>query len=589
MRLIAFLIAVAGPYLLNEIVLPNTSHPNQIFAVFGWGLALFALPAPAAGQALLRRMWPLQAALGLVCAGCVLSMTIGGVPSSPGLAMLVMQLMAMLLVLHGASLGNGQPEAAFRWFAIAMVVGGACGAVIGAVQIFDPVEIGNRFFAALVYPGRAVGNIGQPNQFADTQIWALAAIVPLLPSDDRRDTRARLLRVGLYAIGVLLLLGAILSASRMSAVGIVMLAAWGVFDRALPKSTRIALVASVAVAGAMWWGLDLWAHGNAQVADLGHRPGSDISSSRFRLWQQSLVLVSNQPWLGVGWGQYSFAWALTPLGGRPPHFDDNAHNLPLHLAVELGVPAALLITALLVFALVRATRNVRRIPGDSGIAARSALLMVLYIGVHSLFEFPLWFTYFLFPAAWLWGLTLGWKTSIAAEAPPAAAVDVPAPAGRSGAMAPMAPERAWRIGGLLMAASGAVAWLSYMTIVDVYQPNYQGPTPMAERLGRAEQSPLFRNYADRMLALQAASPVEVLPYIQRAFRANPNSAVMFVFMNALELHGDEDKARFVAARLREFKFDRAAPFFAPCDDPAVVTKPFQCLPPSHDMTWRDLR
>ena len=89
MRLIAFLIAVAGPFLLNEVVLPNTSHPNQIFAVFGWGLVLCAAPAQRAGVDSLRALRPLLLALGLVCVGCVWSMAIGGVPTSPGVAMLV--------------------------------------------------------------------------------------------------------------------------------------------------------------------------------------------------------------------------------------------------------------------------------------------------------------------------------------------------------------------------------------------------------------------------------------------------------------------------------------------------------------------
>ena len=79
-----------------------------------------------------------------------------------------------------------------------------------------------------------------------------------------------------------------------------------------------------------------------------------------------------------------------------------------------------------------------------------------------------------------------------------------------------------------------------------------------------------------------------MPYIERAVRANPNGGVIFVWMNALELNGEHDKARYVAARLREFKLSGPAPFYAPCDDPAVIDKPFQCLPPSRKMTWRDL-
>ncbi len=582
MPLIAFLIAVAGPFLLNEMVLPNTSHPNQILAVFGWGLVLCAVPAQRASAGALRDLRPLLLALALLCVGCVLSMTTGGVPSSPGLAMLAMQLMAAGLAWHGASIATARPEAVLRPFAIALVVAGVCGAVAGIVQIFAPVGVDNHFIAALVYPGRAVGNLGQPNHFADTQIWALAALVALMPSASAQDLRARILRVGLYAIGVLLLLGVILSASRIGMVGIAMLGAWGAFDRTLPKQTRIALVAAVAVAVLLWWGVDLWSQGDAKVADLGQRPGSDISSSRFRVWSHALTMIAQQPLLGVGWGQYGFASVMTPMPDHTPRFDDNAHDLPLQLAVELGVPMALAILALLAGALWLSIRNVRRLSGHSAIVARCVLLMILYIGVHSLLEFPLWYTYFLFPTAWLWGLTLGWS---ATPAPlPSAPVATQAPSKPSSSMPP---ERAWRVGGLLMAASGAVAWLSYLTIVDAYRPNFQG-APMAERVGRAEESPLFRNYADRMVALQAQSPVEVLPYIERAVRANPNGGVIFVWMNALELNGEHDKARYVAARLREFKLSGPAPFFAPCDDPAVIDKPFQCLPPARSMTWRDL-
>ena len=583
MPLIAFLIAVAGPLLLNEAVLPNTSHPNQIFAVFGWGLVLFAAPAQRAGVDVLRALRPLLLALALVCVGCVLSMATGGVPTSPGWAMLAMQLMAAALALHGASIACVRPEAVFRAFAIALVVAGVLGALIGILQIFTHVELGNPVIAALVDAGRAVGNLGQPNQFADTQVWALAALVPLLPSVSAQDLRARMLRVGLLAIGVLLLFGVILSASRTGMVGIAMLAAWGIFDRSLPRQTRIALVASVAVAALLWWGMSLWAQGDVKAADLGHRPG-DFSTVRFLLWKHSMMLIAQQPLLGVGWGQYAFATALTPMSDRVPRFDDHAHNLPLQLAVELGVPMALAIVALLVAALWLAIRNVRRLPGHAGIAGRSVVLMILYMGVHSMVEYPLWYTYFLFPTAWLWGLALGWSvtpvtvqaTSVAADAQPRQFASMP-------------PDRAWRVGGALMAVSGAVAWLSYLTIVDAYQPNYRGPTPMAERIGRAEASPLFRNYADRMVALQAESPAEVLPYIQRAVRANPNGAVMFAWINGLELSGKDDEARYVAARLREFKLTGPAPFYAPCDDPAVTEKPFQCLPPKRAMTWRDFK
>jgi hypothetical protein len=57
-----------------------------------------------------------------------------------------------------------------------------------------------------------------------------------------------------------------------------------------------------------------------------------------------LHLIAQQPWLGWGWGELSFAHYVTLYDGpRFVEILDNAHNLPLHLAVELGIPAAVLI------------------------------------------------------------------------------------------------------------------------------------------------------------------------------------------------------------------------------------------------------
>ncbi|HRD98830.1 MAG TPA: Wzy polymerase domain-containing protein, partial [Rubrivivax sp.] len=48
-------------------------------------------------------------------------------------------------------------------------------------------------------------------------------------------------------------------------------------------------------------------------------------------------------------------------------------------------------------------------PGTAGrsVAGRTAFAMVLLIGLHSLLEYPLWYAYFLLPAAWAWGFALG--------------------------------------------------------------------------------------------------------------------------------------------------------------------------------------
>src|SRR3569833_2329770 len=43
----------------------------------------------------------------------------------------------------------------------------------------------------------------------------------------------------------------------------------------------------------------------------------------------------------------------------------------------------------------------------AGHGARAAWVMVVLIAIHSLDEYPLWYAYFLLPAAWAWGFALG--------------------------------------------------------------------------------------------------------------------------------------------------------------------------------------
>ncbi|MBV8605785.1 MAG: hypothetical protein JO224_13945, partial [Pelomonas sp.] len=62
---------------------------------------------------------------------------------------------------------------------------------------------------------------------------------------------------------------------------------------------------------------------------------------------------------------------------------------------------------------------------------------------------------------------------------------------------------------------------------------------------------------------------------------------------ARSLHavGDDDRARYVVARLREFKPSGAeADWLAECDDLAAgAPRPFQCDAPQRDYAWRELR
>jgi O-antigen ligase len=579
MRLIAFLVAIGGGFLLNTELPPMVQHPNQILAVFGWGVVLCLMPAPALGRATLRSALPVLAALLLVTLACATAFATGLYPKSPTIPTLALLAMAMLLVLHGAGWGAIDDGRAFRSFALALVLTCIASALIAIVQFVDPDRPDSFFIARSTYPGRSTGNIAQPNHLADALLWGLAALVPLV--EWRRHSRASV--VALLLVGVLLLEGAVLSGSRTGFVAIGLLAAWGLIDRALPRAARLALMASPLVTLLLWLVTQAVASMAHLTLDIARSNVGDLTSFRGEIWHNALAIIAGQPWTGVGWGQFNFVWTLTPIAFRPAGFVDNAHNLVLQLAAELGIPLAALILGLLVFAAWKGVAGIRRVPGPAGIGARSAAAMVVIVGLHSMLEFPLWYAYFLLPAAWAWGYAMG--VAGRAAAPAQAASAAIADRGEAPATS-LEPVRLWRVLGLLMVAAGASAWFDYRNITAIYVPGHDAP-PLAERVARGEASPLFSRHAEYTHAIVMRPASAAWPEIQRSSHVLLDARLMFALASALEQRGEIEKARYVTDRMREFHRKDTDAFFAPCNDPAITPKPFQCTPASGHLTWHD--
>ena len=575
MRLFAFLVAVAAAVLVNRPFPPITTMANQLTAIFGWGLVLLLAPAPVLQRSTVRAASPLLVFFAMAGAGCAIAIVTGAEPSSPGVGILGIIALAAAVMLHGASAGAAGGERWFRPFAIALVVGGVGCALIAMMQVFAYHAIDNDWIALPVRVGRPGGNLGQPNHFADVMLWGIIAVVPLARAwQDRAGSR--LARMGWGLAALLMLLGVVLTGSRTALLSLVLLAAWGIADRQLSRPLRLGLLSLPFVAAALLWTVGAWSKMHAVTVVLMDRSdATDLTSFRGEIWRSALTLIHQQPWLGVGWGQFNFAWSLTPSFSRAAGLVDNAHNLALQLAVELGVPAALAMMGLLLFALVRSVGRVWRLAGDSGLAARSALVIVLVMGLHSMLEFPLWFLYMLLPTAWAFGIAVGTATASGTAV-------------ASGSDAAPAPSRNWRAVGLLMVVLAPSAWIDYLNIVDLFLPRSTS-LPLAQRIARAQASPLFSNQADYVAFTDLPPDAGTLALIERSSHVLLNGRLMYAWANALNEQGQVDKARYMAARLREFNLSGPKPWFAACDDPAVTAKPFQCLPPEHLVTWRDFR
>jgi O-antigen ligase len=578
--------AVAVPTLIAWNVPPSATFFNQAAAYIGWGAFLLVL-----ATAVPRGIWPhsrgslaLLAAL-VLCALSALAAPLVAVPWTLALSSTGTIVSAVLVVAVAASVRRaGKAGPAFRVFCIALAIAGVASALIGLVQVFAPRLPDGDWISLAANVGRATGNLRQANHMSSLMLWSLVAVVWLGEADVlERRVAAALAVVFLYVV--------VLSASRTGALGTLTLAGWGLLDRRLSRGARAVLVLAPVLYFAMWWGTGLWAESTHQ-AFAGQTRFSDsgnFSSNRFGIWSNALALIASHPWLGVGFGDFNFAWTLTPFPGRPSEFFDHTHNLVLNLAVEMGIPLALLVVGLLVYSLWQALRNAiddgRREGESSFPIQRAAFVIVFLVAVHSMLEYPLWYSYFLLPTAFAFGICL--------ERPLASNARLRADDAARNVTRP------YVLAAMFLILGGTLAVYDYMRVVVIFQPPVDAG-PLDRRIALGRRSILFGHHADYAAATIAEHPAKVMIAFTRAPHYLLDTRLMAAWAKAFEERGEHDKARWIAARLREFRNENAQEFFAPCNaapaanaaapaSAAAPKMPFQCTPPARSFRFEDFR
>jgi len=564
------MLAACAPSLLAYNLSPSPTFLNQALAIALWGLFV-AATAPRAGSDW-RGAGPLKAALLLVLAGVCWSWS-RALPSSIALSALGVLLAALVMVSGGAAVqSRPDPRAVFTAFCIGWALAGVFNVAIALVQVFAPDWADGQWIARSGIPGRAVGNLRQPNHLSSLLLWSAIAVVALVELS-RGGRFERLLRVAGSLLFAALVFAVVLTASRTGLVGVLLLMLWGLLDRRLARSTRWLLLAAPLVYVLGWLAMAEWARvsqhvfgGEARLAE------NDLSSSRVRIWLNTLELIRRQPWAGVGFGEFNFAWSLTPFPDRPVAFFDHSHNLVLQLAVELGVPAAALVTALLLWALGAAALRAFGTGPDGeggGIDRRAAWLMALMIGLHSVFEYPLWYAYFLLPAAWAWGYALGQR--------------------RGPVMPGRWPQATQIVGGLALVVGATLAVADYWPVTRIFSSAPDSP-PLIDRIERGQRSVLFAYHADYAAATTGLVPgADPLQPFEGATHHLLDTRLMTAWANALAAHDELEAARHLAERLREFRNPASRDYFAACDAAAAGSAglPYQCQAPQRVPDWRE--
>ena len=219
-------------------------------------------------------------------------------------------------------------------------------------------------------------------------------------------------------------------------------------------------------------------------------------------------------------------------------------------------------------------------------------MMVLLILVHSLLEYPLWYAYFLLPAAWAWGFALGTPGRARGAARSA---DAP-----SRSASPSTSHSPWlAVGSVAIVVGSVLSVFDYLRVAVIFNSG-DSARPLAQRIEAGRRSLLFSHHADYAavtsggpLSDGAASFASTTHYLL-------DTRLMVAWAEWLAAQGELDKARHLAERLREFHSTDNDDFFVPCPERALPAAPveapasaassaapFQCQLPLRPPDWRE--
>ena len=256
-------------------------------------------------------------------------------------------------------------------------------------------------------PGRPVGLVGQPNALAALAVLAWAGVYYRWLSNSMGAKAYWLCTVMVCGIvtlsasraGVLcwvaVMFFSLLTVGRVVRADVTNLNMSAAVNSTSPRSMVWRTAALLMVAQLAWMFLPRFTGGVPVTA------ARSTMEPRFQLWADGFEIWLKHPWIGTGFDQFSpiRLQELTTAMIEPNV--NNAHNLVIHLLAEFGLVGLLVCLVPLAIIVITTVRRLRQ--PDAPVELFLATALTLIFLTYSLTEFPLWYTYFLFPFAFLLG------------------------------------------------------------------------------------------------------------------------------------------------------------------------------------------
>jgi O-antigen ligase len=432
----------------------------------------------------------------------------------------------------------------FRAWPHSLIWAAAVSVAIGFVQYSGAAAVLSPWVSEAA-AGEMVANLRQRNQFASLMAIGVLALVFSVHGKTLGPLgQARVWALALACSAVACMaFGNALSGSRtgllqwLAILGMawVWRRSWGAAIRWVLATAFVAYGLGVLLTP---WLAEIVGHGNtglmSRLADTG-------GSGRLALWSNVLELIAREPLLGHGWRSLAYAHYSSDFSSlRFTEMPDNAHNLPLHLAVELGLPVVLGFCGLVGWLIWKnkpwaETRPDRQL----------AWGVLLVIGIHSMLEYPLWYGPFFMTTVISIVILCGdlWQEL----------------------------QEKWLIAGmkytqfalilgvrcfaaLLLAGTAFVAF-DYHRLSQIYlQPEERSSWYGADSLGAAKQSVLFQSHAKfaelQITPLTKESAPRVLELSSELVRWSPEPRIIEKLIESSVMMGLDDVAAFHLKRYR---------------------------------------
>jgi O-antigen ligase len=282
-----------------------------------------------------------------------------------------------------------------------LLVGAELNTLAGVLQHYrwntflNPVITAKTSFA--VY-----GNTAQPNHYANYLALGMVSLGLLY-----RQLSMRVWLVALLAAPMLFVM--VLSGSRSSWLFLAFAAGLAFLWQRRDKTLRPLMYYSLALLlgfGLMHFVVQIpWLAGaTGSVTSAERLFGENASGAiRWQLWHEAMLIFTQFPLLGAGFGQFAFQHQQLAVEMHYPAITglyNNAHNLVMQVAAEAGLAgvAVLLGTLGLWFwqSVVRGAQFT--------LYQWWGFAILAVLGIHSLLEYPLWYAYFLGVAAVMLGM-----------------------------------------------------------------------------------------------------------------------------------------------------------------------------------------